>query len=153
MKVPSRKIMLAEKLDPGYGDYFFSMPRSLLEGTLHQIQLRNLEIERLSARSASETDPDKSKVIESEELEFRRESNAVALDLIEEWNLTGKDEKILPLPRTAKTAEKKLEIMSQLPIEVIGLIGTEIWNAKPVGVSEETADFSNASSVEQGEGN
>lgn len=147
MKIPSRKIELAKALDPGYGDFYFSLPRSLTEGHLHQIQLRNLEIERLSALSAAADDPEKSKALEIQELDFRRESNAMSLDLIDEWNFTDKDEQPLALPRAVKSDRQKLAIMEQLPIEVIRLVGEEIWNLKPAAeVGEATADFSSESS-------
>ena len=126
-------------------------PRSIEEGVLHGFQLRNMEAERLAERAAAEPDGVKRKDIEKEELEYRRESNALGLDVITDWNFDGKDGKPLPIPSTTKEAKKKLGIMEQLPLDVIQLIATEIWNRRPT-VPEKTVDFSNGSSVAAGEG-
>jgi hypothetical protein len=170
VKVPLRTIKLAEALeDEGYGEYYFSLPRSLLEGQLFAVQQRNIESSRLEGLVAAEEDDAKRELLAKQAMEYRRESSAKMLDLITEWNLDDapseppaegsalaknpRPPKVLPLPRTVGDPAKKVEILAQLPVEVVGLIGQEIWNLrqKPK-VPEATLDFSSASSGQQGTG-
>lgn len=147
MKVPAHKIEF-KKLDEGYGGYFATIPRSLPEGTLNFIQGRNLEADRIADRVETLEDDKKKKEAAEQLLAFRRETNAMVLDLIVEWNLDDDEGKVLPLPSTVKDAAEKIEIMSHLPLEVIGLIATEIWNPskRQEAVDEDTKDFSKGSS-------
>ena len=145
MKVPVRKVSLKD-LDEEYGEYYVLLPRSLPEGWYHQIAERNLEAERIGQKYLAESDDEKKEALRKEEAVYRRESNAMVLDVVTEWNLDDDDGNVLPVPRSVRDPKKKVAVLSSLPTEVIELIALQIWNPKkPAVLQPEVQDFSNGS--------
>jgi hypothetical protein len=78
-----------------------------------------------------------------------RQANLAVLDLILDWNFDDAEGKPLPLTKTIKPGtkandEKRLEVLSQLPIELFGYLAQVVVAGKPL--SEGAEAFSKTSS-------
>jgi len=113
MRIPTTRFDFA---DIGYDGYYVVMPRSVKEGFVYDIGL---------IAAPGETNEDAGKQAKAE-AERGRDVNIKFLELVTEWNLDDDDGKVLPLVKSCKDRKAQVEVVKEVPVEIIRSIAERL---------------------------
>jgi hypothetical protein len=117
VRIPVKHVDLSKV---GYEGYWIEIPRSITEGWLYEMNT-----------VATSDRPDIDKI---------RDSNLMVLETVTAWNLDDDNNRELPLVKLVKGRDKKIEVLSQIPLEVLTHVSGEL-TGQVSQVSEEVKDF------------
>lgn len=124
MKIPQIKVPLD---DLGYAGYFVTVPRSVKEGFVYDLQ------KGMGTNGTAKVDEG------TQAAEDMRHSSLKILALVSEWNLDDDEGKVLPLLSTLKKDEDKVKVVAEIPIEIIKTITEKVTASSRV--AERVKDF------------